>query len=331
MNQKHDIIVIGASAGGVEALIKLVRALPADIPAALFIVLHVARGGTSLLPQILTHNGALPAYHPQSGDQIKHGTIYVAPNDHHLLIKDGHVMLSNGPRENGFRPAVDTLFRTAASTYGSRVMGVILTGLLDNGSAGLLHVKARGGIAIVQDPADAMFPAMPESALSIVKADYVLPLARIPETLVTLATTDAAEPLAVGNPHNDSASTGDAETIHEHHEGTASDLVCPECGGVMVEYRSGQDDNLVSFACRVGHRYSLQAMMQNQHDAVEAALWAAVRSLEESVSLSQRMKQHAHKLNNPATAERYADRMQEAAHHADVIRGLLLRKAETRS
>lgn len=329
MTHKHDIVVIGASAGGVEALIELVQALPADFPAAVFIVLHVARGGTSILPQILTYRGALPACHPQPGDVIEHGKIYVAPNDHHLMIQDGHVILSNGPRENGFRPAVDTLFRTAASTYKWRVIGVILTGLLDNGAAGLVEVKAHGGLTIVQDPADAMFPSMPREALKVVDADYVLPLADIPETLIKLVTTEVTNSQSAENPfqYNDSARTGDAEYIHDNSGGAVSDLVCPECGGVMVEYKTGQDDNLISFKCRVGHRYSLQSMLENQNETVEAALWAAVRSLEESASLNDRMAQRAHHLSDPAAAEQYTDSKQKATRQADLIRSILLEKS----
>ncbi|QPC81732.1 chemotaxis protein CheB [Phototrophicus methaneseepsis] len=327
MAHHHDIIVIGASAGGVEALIQLVQSLPADLPAAMFIVLHVASGGASVLPQILTDKGHIPAVHPQSGDSIENGKIYVAPNDHHLIIDDGVVVLSNGPRENGFRPAVDSLFRTAANTYGSRVVGVILTGLLDNGSAGLVSVKRQGGIAIVQDPEDAMFSSMPESALKVVQADYVLPLAQIPETLVKLASTEVTETPKSGDPsRTDSATTGDKDDIYMKSEGKVTDMVCPECGGVIVEYHEGINNNLVRFECRVGHRYSLQSMLQKQEETVEAALWAAVRSLEENSSLFQRMKQQAYDLNNVLSAERYAARAQEAEQYADVIRQILLKK-----
>lgn len=323
--QTHDIIVIGASAGGVEALRTLVSELPADIKAAVFIVLHVARQGTSVLPDILSQAGPLPACHPQSGDLIEHGKIYAAPNDRHLIIQGRRVVLTNAPRENGFRPAVDSLFRTAAKAYGPRVVGVVLTGLLDNGSAGLLEVKSKGGVAVVQDPADAMFPDMPRNAINAVDVDYILPLSQIPATLVKLSMIEVSQQGTEGG-HNPSG-TGqpkNTETIYSREAGTISDLVCPECGGVMVEYRSEEDGSLVSFVCRVGHRYSLRSMTAHQDDTTEGALWAAVRALEESRSIAQRMQQYAHESGDLASSERYAKRAEEAQHHADVIRQLLL-------
>lgn len=148
----HDIIVIGASAGGVEACSALVRALPPDLPAAVFVVLHIAATTPSLLPTILGHAGALPAQHPATGTPIEHGQIYVAPPDHHLLVERGHVHVLRGPKENSFRPAIDATLRTAAQAYGPRVVGVVLTGMLDDGTAGLRAVKRRVGVALVQAP-----------------------------------------------------------------------------------------------------------------------------------------------------------------------------------
>ena len=323
---KHDIIVIGASAGGVEALMELVRGLPPDLPAAVLIVLHVARRGTSIMPHILNREATLPARHPQSGERIEPGNIYLAPNDHHLLVKDGCIVLDAGPRENGFRPAVDSLFRTAAKAYGSRVVGVVLTGLLDNGSAGLVSVKANGGIAIVQDPADAMFPDMPENALKVVEADYVLPLAQIPTTLARLAQTQVPQPVVSsgkGNPGDEADDTGTDNTIYTDEAGKKSDLVCPECGGSLVEYQGGKDDQLVSFRCRVGHRYSLHTLLESQSRVTEAALWAAVRSLEENGSICRRMAQQARASHQMSTEEQYLARAEDVRQHAEVIRRLL--------
>ncbi len=158
----HDIIVIGASAGGVEALVQLVQNVPADLPASIFVALHVSPHGSSVLPQILSRHGALLASHPQDGEAIEPGRIYVAPPDHHLWVRRGRVRVSRGPSENGLRPAVDPLFRSAARSYGRRVVGVILSGSLDDGTAGLQAIKSQGGVAIVQRPEDALFVGMPQ-------------------------------------------------------------------------------------------------------------------------------------------------------------------------
>jgi two-component system, chemotaxis family, protein-glutamate methylesterase/glutaminase len=188
-----DIIVVGTSIGGVEALTRLVRGLPADLPAALFVVSHVPPEGTSILPEILRREGPLPAAHAQDGEPVQHGRVYVAPPDRHLLLQDDRVRLPRGPRENHFRPAVDPLFRSAARTYGARVVGVVLTGALYDGAAGLLAVRAAGGVAVVQDPADAFSDAMPKAALEIAGADHVLPAAAIGPLLADLARRPASQ------------------------------------------------------------------------------------------------------------------------------------------
>ena len=184
----RDIVVVGASAGGVEALRTLVAGLPEGFPAALFIVLHVPPT-TSVLPAILARAGKLPAAHARDGDAIEHGRIYVAPPNYHLLLDGDVVRLDRGPRENGHRPAIDPLFRTAAISHGERVAGVILSGSLDDGIAGLAAVKRLGGAVLVQDPTDALYPAMPKSAVEAGIADELLPVASIPSRLVELATT----------------------------------------------------------------------------------------------------------------------------------------------
>jgi two-component system, chemotaxis family, protein-glutamate methylesterase/glutaminase len=183
---EHDIIVIGASAGGVEALKTLVHGLPAHFPASVFVVLHISAHQQSMLPTLLCKAGPLCAFHPLDHAQIKRERIYIAPPDCHLLVEVGQVRLGKGPREKWSRPAIDVLFRSAAHAYGPRVVGVILTGGLDDGSAGLLAVKRSGGVAIVQDPDDARFPAMPRSALATVIVDYTVPLSGIAPLLVRL-------------------------------------------------------------------------------------------------------------------------------------------------
>jgi two-component system chemotaxis response regulator CheB len=172
-SQTHDVVVVGASAGGIDALTRIVSRLPGDLPAAVFVVLHVSAGATSVLPAILTRHGRLPARHATSGEAIEPGTIYVAPPDHHLVLEAGSIALSRGPRENRVRPAIDALFRSAAVAYGARVIGVVLSGYLDDGAAGLAVIKKHGGLAIVQDPDDAQCAGMPRAALEAVDADHV--------------------------------------------------------------------------------------------------------------------------------------------------------------
>jgi two-component system chemotaxis response regulator CheB len=192
----HDIIVMGASSGGIESLISIVRGLPPDLPASVFVVLHIPAQSKSSLPRILTQSGPLKAVHPEDNDAIEPGRIFVAPPDCHLMIDDDHVRLVRGPKENHHRPAIDPLFRTAARFYGPRVVGVVLSGALDDGSAGLVAVKARGGIAIVQDPAEALFPDMPRNAMEAAGADYCVAKTQIAPLLVRLA-SEAAVPLAM--------------------------------------------------------------------------------------------------------------------------------------
>jgi two-component system, chemotaxis family, protein-glutamate methylesterase/glutaminase len=180
--QKRDIIVIGTSAGGVEALRQLVASLTAGLSAAIFVVMHFPANSRSWLPELLSRSGPLPAKHPLSGEPIQPGHIYVAPPDHHLFLEEGKIQLLRGPKENNVRPAIDPLFRSA----GSRVIGVILTGMLDDGTAGLLAVKMRGGLALIQDPGEAAYPQMPESAKRYVQIDYALPLSELGPTLVRL-------------------------------------------------------------------------------------------------------------------------------------------------
>src|SRR5262245_19279854 len=188
---RKDIVVIGASAGGMEALQTLVSRLPADLPASVFIVWHLSPGMKSILPEILNRSGRLPAAHPRDGDPIAPGRIYVAPNDHHMLLEKGYIRVTKGPKENRFRPAVDPLFRSAAYIYGTRVIGVVLTGGLDDGTAGLYTIKLRGGTAIVQEPADAMIRSMPLNALAHTESDYKLPVARMGDLIARLVREEA--------------------------------------------------------------------------------------------------------------------------------------------
>ena len=184
---RNDIVVIGASAGGLEGLAQLVHNLPADLPAAIFVVVHLSAKYPSWLPHILQKFGNLPAVHAVDGAPIEFGRIYVAPPDRHLLVKPEYMRVVLGPKENRFRPAIDPLFRTAAVAYGKRVVGIVLSGALNDGTAGLFEIKEQGGVAIVQEPLEAIFPSMPQSAIQHVAVDHILPVADIARVLVDLA------------------------------------------------------------------------------------------------------------------------------------------------
>src|ERR1043166_4920194 len=257
-----DIIVIGASSGGIEALRVLVGALPADLPASLFVVMHTAPESPALLADILHHFGRLPATSATDGERIRPGTIYVAPPDRHLLVEPNRVRVTRGPKENRFRPAIDPLFRSAAQTYGPRVIGVILTGYLDDGTAGLWTVKQLGGTTIVQDPSDALIPFMPQNALAHVKVDYCLPLAEIAPLLVRL-TSETEEEGVYSVPKEVEIEVNIAKEQKALEAGVLqlgepSNYACPECHGVLLELKEG---SLWRFRCHTGHASSIQSLL----------------------------------------------------------------------
>jgi two-component system chemotaxis response regulator CheB len=325
---KHDTIVIGASAGGVEALLAIASALPPGLPASVFIVLHQPPNGTSVLPALLSRAGPLPATHAEDGELIRRGYIYVAPPDVHMLIEGRRIRLARGPRENRHRPSADPLFRSAARYARERAVGVILTGSLDDGSAGLLAIKRNGGIAVVQDPNDALFPGMPQNALAVTAVDHCLPLAEIGPRLVHIVTeSTGGEEAAMSEREEDidyetRIAQADMDAIEaQERPGTPSQFGCPECGGVLWEV---ENDQIVRFRCRVGHAYSSQSLLESQTEGLEAALWSALRALEEKASLTRRLAERARAQSQLAAAARFSEQMQTAEGHAETIRTLLL-------
>lgn len=321
----HDIIVIGASAGGVEALQVLVRDLPSNLPAAIFVVVHIPAESRSLLPKILNRAGSLPASHPEDGTEIKCGHIYIASPDQHLLIEKGIVRIVRGPKENRHRPAVDPLFRSAALAYGPRVVGVVLTGGLDDGTAGLLAVKRQGGLAVVQDPQDALYPSMPQNAMDHVQVDYCLPITAI-GPLLTRLTFETVEdrrvrqvPLTLEKEVRNAAMETNALNDNEQ-VGKPSAFSCPECGGVLWEL---EDGSLLRFRCRVGHAFSSESVFAEQTEVLEKSLWAALKTLDEKVSLSQRLAVRARENGREWLARRFEDQLQEAEQHAVLLRKIL--------
>jgi two-component system, chemotaxis family, protein-glutamate methylesterase/glutaminase len=322
--QGHDIVVIGASAGGIEALIEITSNLPKDFPAALFVVVHLPSYGPSVLPEILSRAGKLPAAHPQHGDEIVPGRIYIAPPDKHLLLKNGHIHIAHGPRENRQRPAVDPLFRTAAISFGPRVVGVVLSGNLDDGTAGLRAIKSLGGTAIVQDLETAVYHGMPQSAIENVDVDFVLPVKDIAAKLVVLANTPVKEqPRPVSSELKQEADMSelDHELLNPDRPGNPSGFGCPECGGVLFELEDGE---YFRFRCRVGHAYSPEVLMAEQNDSLDEAFWVALRALEENAVLSRRLADRARQRGHTGTLLRFEQRAEEAEQHAEMVRRLII-------
>jgi two-component system, chemotaxis family, protein-glutamate methylesterase/glutaminase len=312
----RDIVVVGASAGGVQALDQLVERLPPELPASVFVVLHLAAGGRSVLPSILARFGSLPASVPDERQLPERGHIYVAPPDRHLLLVGHEVRLTGGPRENGHRPAIDPLFRSAARTYGPRVIAAVLSGTLDDGAAGSRMVRDRGGVVIVQHPDDALYADMPRNTLETAGADAVLPAREIAARICELVD----EPLPDSFEDVEQAEELEANEIMDAHlavNGAPTELACPECGGALWEREEG---DLVRFGCRVGHVYSPESLVAEHGKALEQALWAALRGLEERADLYRRMARRARVSGRDSVARRFHQRSDSAERHGTAIR-----------
>jgi len=321
---RKDIVVIGASAGGMEALQKVVGRFPPALPASVFVVWHLSPGLKSILPAVLQRSGPLRAEHARDGDRIEAGRIYVAPNDHHMLLENGYIRITKGPKENRFRPAIDPLFRSAAYIYGPRVIGVVLTGALDDGSAGLYTIKLRGGTAIVQEPADAMIRSMPLNALEHTSADYTLRADRIGELIARLAREEApARPKLEPDEEEKTrlevkiAEGGDALEENVMRFGELSPFTCPECHGVLTMLREGR---LVRFRCHTGHAVSASSLLQGTNEIVEQRLWDGVRALDEAVMLLNELGEKFADAGNTRAAEQCFDKAREAHEGAQTIR-----------
>ena len=315
MQPASVIIVIGASVGGVAALQALVQALPADLAAAVFIVLHTG-AHKSELPNLLTGKGPLPAIHPATGNQIYAGHIYVAPPDHHLLVEPGRVRLSKGPRENWARPAIDPLFRSAASAYGSMVIGVILTGALNDGTAGLFQVARHGGTTVVQDPREAENPSMPRSALAHVRVDHCVALQSLAPLLVRLVDEKLAPVSARRGTRPPTTGKKGREMTSDYTHDRPVAVTCPDCGGALRQSKLG---TLSQFRCHIGHVYTGEVMMRAQFHALEQSLELALRALGERRELCRQMAELA-------DAEALAATEWEAAENEAAEQGLALQK-----
>lgn len=320
----RDIVVIGASLGGVDALLEIARRLPADFDAAVFAVLHIG-AHRSNLPGLLNRTGPLQAMHAHDGQIPVKGRIYVAPPDHHLLLQEGKIRVIRGPKEHHTRPAIDPLFRSAALAYGPRTIGVVLTGHLDDGTAGLQAIKECGGIAVVQDPEDARARGMPDSALANVQVDHCARLDAIPDLLVSLVASPAALPVAAPPArlvHEHMASIPGEHVMHNLEAiANPSALVCPECTGTLLEVTGAHPPR---YRCHTGHAYSIESLRYTQAKGVEAALWSAMRALQDlEVVLRKKVEHERSRGITAESIEMHQAEADEVAARAAMLRRLI--------
>ena len=324
----RDLIVVGASAGGIEALQQLCAGLPADLQAAVLVVLHTSPNSERLLPAILNRSSSMLATYPSDRERIRRGRIYIAPPDFQMLVEDGLLRTIQGPKENHHRPAIDPTFRSAAIAHGKRVIGVVLTGLLDDGTSGLMVIRAHGGAAVVQDPSTALFPAMPRNALSRVPDAQIASLPELPNLLTDLVNEEIEleQPAAVvKDPLAESetriAKIDMSEIEKEIVNGKPSPFGCPECGGVLWEI---DQQGFLRFRCRVGHAYTAEHLRTEQRQAVETALWSALRALEERASLYRRMADRASEARHEESRGAYEERAINAEMNSQTLRDFLV-------
>ena len=322
INSNQRIIVIGGSTGGFEAFKIIVKNLPPDFNTPVFIVWHMSPDVRGILPDVLNRLNTIYAAHAYNNEEIKPNRIYVAPPDHHMLIEDGKILVTHGPKENRFRPAIDPLFRSAAYTYGNRVIGVILSGALDDGTWGLWTIKHHGGIAVVQNPNDAEVPSMPENALVHVQPDHCVPVADIAELLVRLTKeklTDKKEVMKDDQVKKEIhvAEENGAAEMELFRMGELTPFTCPECHGVLAKFTNG---NLSRFRCHTGHAYSLDTLMAAISETIEESLYSAIRGIDESIMLLNHVGDHFAEANNPKLAALYFRKAQEAKDRGDAVR-----------
>ncbi|KAA0677389.1 chemotaxis protein CheB [Roseomonas genomospecies 6] len=320
---KRSILAVGASAGGITALKTLFAAMRRDVTATVFVVQHI--GATqSVLPAVLSRAGWLPAFHPEDGEPVRPGWIHIAPPDHHLLVKDGCALVRRGARENRCRPAIDPLFRSVAVAYGPRVVGLILTGTLDDGTAGLRAVKRCGGVAVVQDPEDAEWPSMPRNALRHVSVDACAPLSDLPALLARLLNeppgpavpipADIAEEARISEREFDAVPESTASV------GRPSTLSCPECGGNLVEIEDGP---LLRFRCKVGHAYAPETLAAGHRESIEQAIWVALRTHEDRAVMFRRLADRAREHGHVIIETKWTRAAREAEGSAALLKNVL--------
>jgi two-component system, chemotaxis family, protein-glutamate methylesterase/glutaminase len=324
----RDIIVIGGSAGATAPLKQILSRLPPDLPAAVLIVLHIPAQGIGILSTVASSAGPLPVRQAENGMKIEPGQVYLAAPDHHLLLSEDRVFLGRGPRENMVRPAIDALFRSAAINYGPRVIGVLLSGLLSDGSAGLNAIKRCGGISVVQDPSDAIADEMPRSALEATIIDLCVPGAGMGDVLSDLVREAPGAALPIPPEIRLEVEIAAGERIGSDNLLSVADpvaLTCPACGGVLSEVRESRP---MRFRCQVGHAFTGDVLAKEQEGRVDEALRVALRIIEERAELVQRMAADGRRSGRPAVAEMYQARAAEYREYADMIRRVVLKSLD---
>jgi two-component system, chemotaxis family, protein-glutamate methylesterase/glutaminase len=316
------VIVIGGSSGGLEALKALLRDLDPDLPVSILVVLHTGAESPAMTADILSNHTGWPCDLAQDGDRIRAGRVVLARPDHHLLVKPGRISTPRGPKENGFRPAIDLLFRTAAKAYRDRVIGIILSGSLDDGAQGLMLVKQYGGITIVQDPGEALTPSMPSNAIRATAPHHVVPVSHMAAILTRLGTEPGAQGVGTlfEDEKNDIAERGEEALVAGSVSGLPSRRTCTDCGGTLWELEEGE---IPRCRCHVGHAFNGKALL-NRTVEVETALWTALRTLEETAALRRRMAEKANGGRLPGLAAGYERSSEELERRADIIRNVLV-------
>jgi two-component system, chemotaxis family, protein-glutamate methylesterase/glutaminase len=320
----RDLVVVGASAGGLEPLRELLTGLPADLAATVLVAVHMPADDTRL-PTILSRESRLRIKLAQDGEPLRPGVVLLAPPGHHLVAGEDTTSLSHGPRENGFRPAIDVLFRSAAVAHGARVIGVILSGALDDGAAGMVALRLRGGVGVVQDPDEAQHSSMPQAAIDAAVVDHVVPAAKIPDLVLDLL--DGQSPPTASDQASE-LMTREVAMVAQHttganlhdHPGEPSAFVCPDCSGPLYEVGEG---NLTRYRCRVGHGWSPLSLAKQHSTLAENALWTAAETLEEKAVLRAQLGRRADEAGHRAAAQYFRRTADAAREHARQIRHLI--------
>jgi two-component system, chemotaxis family, protein-glutamate methylesterase/glutaminase len=330
--QKQDIIVIGASAGSVPTLKTFVASLPPDFQGSIFIVVHIPANSQSVLPDILNKVSSIPAKHPYDGEMIKPGTIYIAPNDHHMIVQSDTISITHGPKENRFRPSIDALFRSAAYTFRERVIGVILSGYMDDGISGLWNIQRMGGTIIIQDPEDTEHPQLPLNVLEHLKVDYQLNGIDLGPIISGLVKKDppkqknkfSEDELKLMRNEIIIATKGNAFELGILNMGELTPLTCPECHGSLVKLAEG---NILRYRCHTGHAYTASSLLEELTESIEGQLWQSIRGLEETNMLLLSIADQYEKLKNNEASSYFRMRADETLSRSKVIRSSAFQQA----